>query len=324
MDRLTRVVLIILVAGIALIIIGALMSGGKVGNVFGSFGTNYVKKEFICNGPIDKLDVNELSERVEVRRGDVDTATVVYHEPEGQDTVEVSESGGTLRFKRNNNLKITFHIGFETEDISTVITLPKDFDGEVDVSCSSGAIDISDLELKKDFTAKASSGGIRISDIECENFDVSCTSGAIKVEDIECKDASVECTSGAIKVDKVKADGNFSTKNTSGGVKATNIECNDFTAETHSGLLKFNDVEAKGSFYAKATSGGVSFDDIKSDSIVLKSTSGSIRGTIDGKESDYSIISSTTSGSCNLKDSRGGSKTLDASTTSGGIHVNFK
>ena len=93
----------------------------------------------------------------------------------------------------------------------------------------------------------------------------------------------------------------------------------------NSGVIKLERVDAGGEIFAKNTSGGVHFDSLKAaGNLTFESNSGSVKGSIVGKESDYSILSKTTSGGNNLTDSRTGSKELNAKTTSGSIKITLE
>ena len=96
------------------------------------------------------------------------------------------------------------------------------------------------------------------------------------------------------------------------------------TLETVSGSLRPGDVSCTG-FIAKTVSGGIRFHGLTAETIELKSTSGSINGSVNGAQDEYSVSVSTVSGKSNLQNAAGsGDKQLTLSTVSGGIDIQFE
>lgn len=258
--------------------------------------------------------------------------------------------------------KIQF-FDFDFEGTKTVITLPKDFEGPVKAHATSGSIDISDLKnssldvktssgssrvenIEKsdevsiisssgsikvngitstgDVTITSSSGSNKACSVKCKDFSSTATSGSVAAEDIECDNLSTKSSSGSVKVANATVKNNLETTATSGSVRVTESSAQDLKSRTASGSINLGNTSAD-TAYAECTSGGIHLEGLDvAKSAEFKSNSGSVGGSLKGKESDFSIVTSTTSGSCNLKGSREGDKKLDVSTTSGSIHIKFE
>ena len=365
MSKITKFSLLAIGAGLILIAVGFIMTGGKWTAFAGKKSTaNHIHYDYECTGKITALDFNDTYEGVLITTGDVDKATVSYYEFDGHDTVSVKESNGTLYFERKslgNNSWVIFDFNFE--DTKTVITLPKNFEGPVNANATSGSISVkdlmnSDVEVKNNsgsiklenieksgkISAKNSSGSIRVTNLNSTgDITLESSSGSVRAEEIKCKDLFAKATSGSVGVDKAECD-NITAHSNSGSVKVANstvksdvntkansgssrvesTTCSNLESETSSGSVTVDDVKADTAKCA-TTSGGVHLKGLDiSKSAAFKASSGSVSGTIKGKESDFSIITSTTSGSCNLNGSREGEKTLDVSTTSGSINIKFE
>ena len=356
--------------GLGIILIG--LSIILVGGNFKAFGqrknadSDYIYHKYECSSDINALDVKELSEAAIITTGDVNKPVVEYYERKDHDYVEVKEAGGKLSFERiekHNGWDFEIIFGFDfANDTKTRITLPKDYEGPIDASCSSGSLKISDFKnstviaqtssgsvsvenIEKsgkiyvkatsgsahasnvnsdgNVTVETSSGSSKADNVKCADFYCHTTSGSVNVSNIESKNSDIGCSSGSLHGDTIKAEGSLKAGTTSGLIKLLNITCSDLSTESGSGSSRFDNATVD-SVIARTTSGGLHFDNLTiGKSAEFKSTSGSISGNINGKESDFSIISSTGSGSSNLKNSREGAKTLDASATSGSIHINF-
>lgn len=346
MNKSTLISIICVGAGLILIGLGIGLVKGDFMKFNGkSTQGNWVNATYECSSNIDHVDIDERSEATKVVTGNVDKPVISYwyYEKEA-DRVEITEKSGTLHFERKDRKEFSFGpiVSFNVQDTCTLVTLPRDYKGKIEVTASSGSVFAEGISNDDDIRLEASSGYVHAESINCKDFELKASSGSIKAEDIVADgEAKLSNTSGSISAKKMSIKDDFSVKNSSGSIKLSEVTCKDLNAENTSGGVRLDSVTAKkaslqsssGSvkfedttfekITAKTTSGGVHFEDLTSDEIELRAHSGSIRGNIKGNENDYSIISSTGSGSCNLSDSRNGSKKLDVSTTSGGIHISF-
>ncbi|MBO4678393.1 MAG: DUF4097 family beta strand repeat protein [Lachnospiraceae bacterium] len=323
--------------------------------------TNY---EYECTGNISAIDFEDTYEGVVFTTGDVSKATVSYYITEGHDKVNIKESNGTLCFEREELDKANFTMFvFDYVDTKTVITLPKDFEGPIKADATSGSITVKDLK-NSELQISNKSGSIKIENVAMsKEITATNTSGSIHVNNLTSTgNITIESSSGSVRADGINCK-DFSAKASSGSVHADNLECDNLTAHSNSGSVRVNNATVKSaidtkttsgsthveqascsSLESKANSGSINLDDVKADTVkcenssggihldkldvtkaaTLKASSGSINGTMKGKETDFSIIASTTSGLCNLKGSREGEKTLDANTTSGSINIKFE
>ena len=346
MKKSTIIAILILIAGLLLITLGLASLRGNWAKLNGKKTSGrYVGRTYTCSGMITSLSGTESYEGIKIQTGNVSTPVIEYwYDERHEDSMKFSEEGGKLTFEREKeSFNIDINFGFNNQDTTTVITLPKDFDGELEAKCTSGSVRLEGVKTKENITLKSSSGSVKAENAECKDFFAKATSVSIKLVNINASgNLDAHNNSGSISAEDLDVSGSVTLGNTSGSLRANNVECADLSAENTSGGIRLSDVEAGDSVETKTTSGsiklekvaassikssnssgGISIDDIKADTIDLRATSGSIHGDIDGKESDYSIVSSTTSGSNNLNGSRSGSKTLDVHTHSGSIRITF-
>ena len=69
--------------------------------------------------------------------------------------------------------------------------------------------------------------------------------------------------------------------------------------------------------------GEISLEDLRADFITLHTSTGTVSGTVAGREEDYAITASCSTGSCNLHDRQGGSKQLDVRVSTGSVNIKF-
>lgn len=286
MDIMKNVLIIgasLVVLGIMFIFGGYMLAGRNLSG-FNSKNNNYVERTYECMGDIDSIRVEERSEHLTVKSGDVDKVTVSCYDNKDNEIYNIEEKDGKLSVIKTE--KKGFHF-FEIDftDKSTVITLPHDYKCGLDLNASSGGMDLTDI-TGSDIKIRNSSGSIKISNTTGDSLSAENTSGSITLENVTSgSDITVSNTSGSIKLENVTADG-------------------DVNAGGSSGSIKLDNLNAAGN-------------------INIKNTSGSIRGTIKGKQSDFKIKAEVTSGSCNLANSDSGSRDLNIKTTSGSIKIDF-
>ena len=364
MSKVTKYSLLAIGVGLILIAIGFAITGGNWSAFSGKKSSaNHIHYDYECTGNITAIDFTDSYESIEITTGDVSKATVSYYIFDGHDEVDIKESNGTLYFERKHLDGSWSFFDFNFESTKTVVTLPKDFEGPVKATTTSGGISVKDLKNSsiqvknssgsirleniansKEITAKSTSGSVHTNNlVSTGDISLEATSGSVRAEDIKCKDLLAKASSGSVGVDKAECDNitahsnsgsvrvlnatvkeEIDTKSNSGSSRVEDATCSSVKSESSSGSVTLDEVTADNAS-CSSTSGSIHLDKLDvTKSVALKANSGGIHGSIVGKESDFSIIASTTSGSCNLKGSREGEKTLDASTTSGSINIKFE
>ena len=241
----------LVVLGIMFVAAGYFLAGRNLAG-FNSKNNHYEKKTYECKGDIDSIKVDESSDHLTVCSGDVDKVTVTYFDRKNEELYDIDENGGTLTVTRNSNKGFHF---FEIDftDKSTVITLPKEYNGKLDLHTSSGGMEINDVTAA-DIIAENTSGSMKLRNVTGDAISVENNSGGIRLENITSgSDLTVGNTSGSVAFENVTSGGDLkikgnrsdykiSSKTTSGGNNLT---------ESDSGSKELN---------AETTSGGINID----------------------------------------------------------------
>ena len=321
MKRLYGIAGLIALLGAALLGVGLLMLRGSSVERRGFSTTSFKERVFESN-TVKDIEIKESYESVIIEKGDTDKLTIRYYVPENEDNVSVSENNGLVKFERKKT-KINNYLSINMQDTSTVVTLPKDYKGTVDASATSGTVRIKDIQCE-DLAVTTSSGSIQLENVVSDkSAEIVVTSGAIKISSLTASnDVSVTALSGSIGIENITCN-NLGVEDTSGSVKVANATGKTASFEASSGSTELDNVSFDDKVNISASSGSIHFEALKSNNISAEASSGSIKGTIAGKQSEYSVISKTSSGSCNLENTREGNKILDVKTTSGSINVSF-
>ncbi len=310
MKKVTKIMLVIagitLVSGLLMLSITYALVGGNLSKL--STGEDFEKKEYeVSESEIDNLEIDLHSNAIEIVGTDTDKIHITYYENDTQ-KYEITESDKTLKLRQIPIHKISFFVlNFDFEAYSVKIEMPEELVGHLEIDNLSGSVKLDDLSVGEDLSINIASGSLKTNHISCsQNAIVLASSGSVKMYDsIVSEDAKLDLSSGSLTIQNFEA-GNFDANVSSGSAHLTNVKVNQ--------VLRCN-----------GSSGTIQFDQMDSnDKIIISAASGSIRGSIVGKMSDYTIHSKVSSGSCNLPEfMEGGSKQLDVNAQSGSIKIEF-
>ncbi len=170
-------------------------------------------------------------------------------------------------------------------DSFAYLYLPEDWQGELVIENTSGAIRTESNWKFADASFKNSSGSVRLCDITTEKgLTIHSTSGAISTGDITVQ-GDVDCknSSGSIRLGNVTA-ASLAAKGTSGSIECDSatvqkeITMTNVSGAIRSGNLTAEKIELSGS------SGSLSVDSAKAPTVLMNCTSGYIQvGTLEGK-----------------------------------------
>lgn len=258
----------ILMIGITLIIVGVLlmtggyMAAGRSLEGFNSKNNHYVERSYECSGNISSIKVEENSNHLTIISGDADKISVSCFDRENKELYDIKEEGGVLVVKRNENKDFNF-LNIDFTDHTMVVTVPRDYKGDIDAVVISGGMDLTNV---------------------CGNaISVKNTSGSIKLENVTSEsDISVENNSGSIKLINVNAGGNLNAKGNSGGISLDSLNSEgNINIKNTSGSIRGTILgkESDYKIHAEVTSGSCNLNNSDSGSreLNVKNTSGSIK-----------------------------------------------
>jgi DUF4097 and DUF4098 domain-containing protein YvlB len=203
-----------------------------------------------------------------------------------QQNYEFSTVGSTLRIAETHGFHL-FSFDLDFTNHTTVLQIPKSFDGSLSLSTVSGNIKVYRLAPIDELTVETTSGTLDISEVEvADRLHVESASGNIAVTDVSAARGVLRTTSGTTGLDGLRFDAEF---------------------EAHS------------------ISGDIRFERLQASRLTFGSTSGNIRGAIVGNPEDYVIESHTTSGRVSLPPGSAGTarNSLVVRTVSGDMDIEF-
>ena len=197
---------------------------------------------------------------------------------------------------------------------------------DISLTTVSGTIDASDIDSKKGVILRSTSGRVHADAVHAaEDIRVQTVSGELDLRKATALGGiAMQTSSGGVTGVDLNAGGNIDVNTTSGAVDVARIHADaDIAIGSISGTLTLSGVDCEG-FSSKSVSGGIKFQELTADMMKMKSTSGTVRGTVGGVHGDYSVSAHTVSGRNNLQNTAAGKgKSLAVDTVSGSIDVQF-
>lgn len=321
-----------LVIGIAFAGFGSLLGGKLFGYAF-NIGSKSIRtaddmvEDSIELEPFDELLIKTTSSDITIKYGDENR--INYKLP--ADLVpDIDEEDGKLSIVKKNTNELDFDINFGYVDQSYIeIIVNNPGLKKVDISTTSGGVDIKDLDLEG--TINSNSGEIYIENCKAGNdLDVNLTSGSVVINTSVFKKLDVDETSGSIGLHSIEAN-SIDLSSVSG-----EIEIQDCKAEKLKGSCTSGSIEANNSVFDNITthnvSGETSFLNVKTKTVDSDSTSGSITFLIEGIVDDYDFSVKATSGSVEVGNKKyehkyerkeGNANSVSATVISGDVIIGF-
>lgn len=267
-----------------LIIVGAVAAGAALAMGAGSIGEVRYKTEII---EAQTISIYSEYDNIIVEKSDGEEITIAY--PDDRE-YSISDENGKYVFRINNKefdvLEWYKHINinFSEENTSVILSLPKDFTGEVDVESTGADIFVSDIAAGS-MSIKSTYGDIRSENTDCE-LNASSVSGNVYVSG-SGESVSAESEHGNIRI--CSSEYNVvSISAQSGDIKTDNISCKALYARNKSGDISGSKITSD-SVDIMNDYGDTKIEEIKPVMLRAENRYGDIRLVLTGSDTDYSV-----------------------------------
>lgn len=272
---------------------------------------------------IKNIQIEVPSTNVKFVEGNESKVKVTIYGHDGEE-YNVSTNKNKLEITKQSNTYFMFAFFFFVKE-EVLVEVPKTYAEEINISVSSGNVEIADLE-NSNIQVESHSGNVTVGNSNKVNLKTTsgniksgntvegefiATSGNIKTENM--KIGKCETKSGNIEAGDIE---NAELKATSGSIKAGNT--NRITAKTSSGSIRINGINEYCDI--SATSGGIKIE--KCNLTENSSISAKSGGVHIGETNDIFVNAKANSGSIKVKNTnRKADIELNIETTSGSIKV---
>lgn len=193
------------------------------------------------------------------------------------------------------------------------VRVAKDFTFDsMNISVSTGDV-WNYASVANDMSITASTGDIRVENVATAALKMSVSTGDITVTDLTCEgDFTIKGRTGSVKVNAATC-ANFSVSVSTGSVYLTDVACENLTASASTGDVSLKYIIAEEKLSVSVGTGDVSFNTSDAGEIVVKTTTGDVRGTLlsdkifltSSSTGKVSVPKTTTGGVCDITVSTG-------------------
>lgn len=222
---------------------------------------------------------------------------------------ELKTEGGSLSFIHKNgglNIRRLFNFDFLNGGSGDItLQLPQDYEGSIEILGSTGDVELRSFDELSTLSVAVSTGKITCEDVGADDMALISATGDMFLKNISSLgNLRIEGTTGSAVLENASADGELICRRSTGSISAENTSAQTAALTASTGDLRIERLDAQ--------------------AITLKTTTGSVSGTVSGSDSDYAVTSSTNTGENNLPKKWGsGDKTLSVTTSTGDIHIEF-
>ena len=248
---------------------------------------------------LNRILIDDENSGIHIKYGDV-VAVNSYDNAEG--FYEVVNNAGVLMVKYKINLRSFFRLPmFRKKRGELVLEVPRGWNGELVAITSNASIEL-EAEIR-DIMLRTNNAGIEITSATADRLRTVTSNGRVNVGNVYCREAEFITSNAKIDVHDVTAAKELKLATSNGKIVACNCSAHVFNAHT--------------------SNGGINVQQINANEMTLKSSNGSISGTLPGSMADYAITSKTSNGKNSLPDGTKGTKKLDVRTSNAKIDINF-
>lgn len=248
-----------------------------------------------------------------------DGTCTVTREEKDHVTFDVSVNDGYLKIVMQDS-RPWYNRLFTFKSPTLTVRLPKGTYEALTVRTSSGKITVADGFTFDTATVAATSGDVRYCS-DGGDLNLSVTSGDAELNGVSAETLQANVTSGDLVVNSVTAK-RLTLSGSSGSIYVNDAALSEsLSVKLSSGTVMLAKTVSEGDFSATTTSGGIYLDRCDGKNIDIKTTSGSVRGTL---LSEKIFNAKATSGSVNVPDSTLNAEGIcNINTTSGNINISI-
>ena len=226
-------------------------------------------------------------------------SVVCYENVRRKHTVSVND--GTLTIESTDTRKWYEHIGINFGAPKITVYLPRGVYGALQITVSTGDVDIS---AGYAFTSA----------------DIAVSTGDIAVQGMTADTLNLSVSTGKVTLSSVTCAGDVGLRVTTGKATLTDLHCRNFTTNGKTGAITLNDVIATEGLTIRRTTGDVRFTACDAATVTVRTDTGNVKGSL---LSDKVFMTHTSTGRVRVPTSVTGG-TCTVSTTTGDITITIE
>ncbi len=273
----------ILLAGLALLVVGALIALAALFSMkfdFHRLNTRKnVTKTYTPEGDFDDILISTDTSDVIFLPSEDGKLKVVCVEEKGSEHI-VSTRSGKLSIQEVDTRDWYEHIGFDLDETSVTVYLPKKAYGTLSMRTDTGDVDIpADFSFAQ-VLMSASTGDISLRADVSGTVSIQTSTGDITLSGLGADSLDLRASTGHIRVDGAEVEGGVKAETTTGRVSFDGLSCAEARMKTDTGDVSLAHVLILGSLRIETDTGDVRFDRSDASEIRVVTDTGDVTGTL--------------------------------------------
>ncbi len=273
----------ILLAGLALLVVGALISVAALFSMkfdFRLLGTRKtVTNTYTPAGDFDDILISVDTADVDFQPSEDGKLKVVCVEEHGCEHI-VSTLSGDLTIQAVDTRKWYEKLGVGGEKTSVTVYLPKKEYGALTLRTSTGDVDIPASFRFQSVLMSGSTADIRIRASVEGSIGIQTSTGSITLAGLRAASLDLQASTGHITVSESVISGAVEARASTGEISFTDLNCTEARVKTSTGDAAFDFVLASESIRAETDTGDVRFVRSDAPDIFVKTNTGDVTGTL--------------------------------------------
>ena len=311
----------LIVAG-ALIALGIIVLGTAfmaIGGDMAGFSTNkYETNEHQITDEFENILIKSNTATIKIVASEDDSCSVVCYEQTNLKH-SVSVKDGALEIKVVDERKWYEHIGINFSAPTVTVYIPKGEYGDLDVSVSTGDVDIPEGFGFENIDVTASTGRVMCGAVAKQDVNITTTTGDIFGNGVSAASMKLSVSTGRIDLNGIKCEGDLSVTVSTGKARVSGVKCKNFRSDGDTGRLYLRYLEAEDKITVKRSTGDVSFEDCDAAELFIETSTGDVEGTL---RSDKVFIVRTDTGDVEVPKTTSGGR-CEITTDTGDIEISI-
>ncbi|MBQ6053413.1 MAG: DUF4097 family beta strand repeat protein [Clostridia bacterium] len=233
----------------------------------------------------------------------------------------VSTENGTLKIEVEDTRKWYDYIMlFSFNSQSVTVYLPSDRYEELDISCVTGRVSVSEKFTFENASIESSTGSVLFKASADGDVKIKTITGGIHIDGINAKNIGLSVSSGSVTAEKINCDGDITVSVSTGRTTLDGVNCKSLFSSGSTGRITLKDTVATESFRIERNTGDIYFQNSDAGEIYAKTSTGDVTGTLN---SEKVFIAKTSTGKIMLPDSVSGGR-CEITTATGDINISIK
>ena len=279
----------------------------------------YETHEYVLDEAFQDIQIVTKTANVKLLPSDIEQTTVVCHEQKKLNH-EVTVEKGRMRIEVKDTRKWYDYIGISFGSPSITVYVPAGLYGTLSVESETGNVEIPKDVQFESIDISASTGRILNYASAAKSIRISTNTGDILVENVKTGKMELSVSTGGITVDRVSCAGDVSIKVSTGRTHVNDLTCNNLISNGSTGDLKLQNVIASNRFSIERSTGNVRFEGCDAAEILIKTSTGSVTGTL---LTDKTFYATASTGRIEIPQNGNGGK-CEIHTSTGDIRIDIE